>query len=57
MTPLGPEMLATHDEIEGLLETHLFDIDSLEAKLSYLLNTIQNAEASVSTSTCRVAHS
>ena len=41
-------MLATHDEIEGLLETHLFDIDSLEAKLSYLLNTLQNAEASVS---------
>lgn len=43
--------MAAHDEIEGLLETHLFDIDSMEAKLSHLSNILQNAEASVSTDT------
>lgn len=54
--PLTPDVLSTHERIEELLESHLLDVESLEAKLSYLLKTLQNAEASVCTSTY-AAHS
>ena len=47
--PLTPDVLSTHERIEELLESHLLDVESLEAKLSYLLKTLQNAEASVCT--------
>ena len=47
--PLTPYVLSTHERIEELLESHLLDVESLEAKLSYLLKTLQNAEASVCT--------
>ena len=46
---LPPDVLCTHERIEELLESHLLDVESLEAKLSYLLVTLQNAEASVRT--------
>ena len=49
--PLTPDVLSTHERIEELLESHLLDVESLEAKLSYLLKTLQNAEASVCTRT------
>ena len=49
-TPLLPDVLAAHGDIEELLEAHLLDTDSLEAKLGTLLYILQNAEASVSLS-------
>lgn len=47
--PLSSDLLLTHEKVEELLEAHLMDTDSLGAKLNYLLVTLQNAEASVST--------
>ena len=46
--PLSSDLLLTHEKVEELLEAHLMDTDSLDAKLNYLLVTLQNAEASVS---------
>ena len=35
--PLSHALLASHEEVEELLEAHLMDSNSLEAKLNYLL--------------------
>ena len=43
-----PEILATHDEMEELLESYLIDCNSLEAKITYLRSQIQSAEELVS---------
>jgi magnesium transporter len=43
-TPLRKEIMMAHEEIEELLEAYLMDSNSLEAKLGYLLVTIDNAE-------------
>lgn len=42
--PLDPNLLATHEEIEILLESYLTDYNSLETKLVYLKTQMQNAE-------------
>ena len=43
-SPISPEFLQSHEEIEELLESHLMDCNSLAEKIVYLLVTIQNAE-------------
>ena len=35
--PLSHALLASHEEVEELLEAHLMDSNSLEAKINYLL--------------------
>jgi hypothetical protein len=47
-SPLSEDILRTHEEMEELLESHLIDCNSLSQRLLYLLNTLQNAEDSVS---------
>jgi len=42
--PLDPTLLASHEEIEILLESYLTDYNSLETKLVYLKTQMQNAE-------------
>lgn len=46
--PLSPEILATHDRVEELLETHLIDINAICSKISLLKTNIHNAEEMVS---------
>lgn len=46
--PLAPEILATHDRTEELLETHLIDINAVCSKISLLKTNIHNAEEMVS---------
>jgi magnesium transporter len=46
--PLSPEILATHDRTEELLETHLIDINAICSKISLLKTNIHNAEEMVS---------
>ena len=42
--PLDSKLLASHEEIEILLESYLTDYNSLETKLVYLRTQMQNAE-------------
>ena len=42
--PLDAKLLASHEEIEILLESYLTDYNSLETKLVYLRTQMQNAE-------------
>jgi len=42
--PLDNKLLASHEEIEILLESYLTDYNSLETKLVYLRTQMQNAE-------------
>jgi len=46
--PLCPEILATHEDVEELLQTYVMDYDSLSTKLKCLRDKIQNAEDLVS---------
>jgi Mg2+ and Co2+ transporter CorA len=47
-SPLVPEILVCHEDIEELLETFLMDYNSLESKLEHLRVQIQSAEELVS---------
>jgi len=47
-TPLCPEILASHEDVEELLQTYVMDYDSLSTKLKCLRDKIQNAEDLVS---------
>ena len=42
--PLANEILAAHEEVEELLQSHAREYNSLRAKLEYLHMQIQNAE-------------
>eukprot|EP01035_Chromulina_nebulosa_P027431 gene27431-36084_t len=46
--PLVPEIRATHDAMEELLEAYLIDFNSLETKMNNLKGQIQSAEELVS---------
>jgi len=45
--PLSPEILATHDLSEELLETHLIDLNALCSQIGIMKSHMQNAEDSV----------
>jgi magnesium transporter len=45
--PLSPEILATHDRSEELLETHLIDLNALCSQIGIIRSHMQNAEDSV----------
>jgi len=47
-TPLCPEILSAHEEIEELLQTYATDYDNLSTKLKFLRARLQNAEDLVS---------
>jgi hypothetical protein len=42
--PLVSEILATHEEVEELLESHCLDFNSLQSKIELLRNQVQSAE-------------
>lgn len=45
---MSPQLLESHDEIEELLESYLFDFNALDLKINYTRSQIQSAEEGVS---------
>ncbi len=48
LAPFSDELLATHEEIECMLETILLDLNNLESQLSSMQVQIESAEDLIS---------